>query len=99
MNKPYPLRIPENVITLARLRSNEEHVNQSTTLKQLLYAGAESYTLELLGKGRISVGKAAELLDKTIYDIYRLAKERDMELGATETHSKKSKETVNELIK
>lgn len=99
MNKPYPLRIPENVITLARLRSNEEHVNQSTALKQLLYAGAESYTLELLRKGRISIGKAAELLDKTIYNIYRLAKERDIELGATEIHYKKSKETVSELIK
>jgi len=47
----------------------------------------------------VLIGKAAELLDKTIYDIYRLAKERDIELGVTETHYKKSKETVNELIK
>jgi len=99
MNKPYPLRIPENVITLARLRSNEEHVNQSTALKQLLYTGAESYTLELLRKSRISIGKAAELLDRTIYDIHRLANERDIELGATETHYKKSKEIAKKLIK
>mgnify|MGYP001024619993 CR=1 FL=1 len=99
MNKPYPLRIPENLITLARLRSNEEHVNQSTALKQLLYTGAESYILELLRKGRISIGRAAELLDKTIYDIYRLAKEKDIKLGVTEAYYIKSKETTKKLIK
>ena len=33
MNRPYPLRIPENLITLARLRSTEEHITQSTALK------------------------------------------------------------------
>lgn len=99
MNKPYPLRVPENLITLAQLRSNEEHVNQSTALKQLLYTGAESYTLELLRKSRISIGRAAELLDRTIYDIYRLAKEKNIELGATETYYKKSKETAKKLIK
>jgi len=91
MNKPYPLRVPENLIALARLRSSEEHVNQSTALKQLLYAGAENYVLKLLEKGRISIGKAAELLDRSIYDIYRLANERNIELGATETHYKKAK--------
>lgn len=99
MSKPYPLRIPENLIILARLRSNEEHINQSTALKQLLYSGAENYTLELLRKGRISIGKAAELLDKTIYDIYRLAKERGIELGATEAHYKRSKEIAKKLIR
>jgi len=99
MNKPYPLRIPENIITLAQLRSNEEHANQSTALRQLLYSGAENYTLELLNKGRISISKAAELLDRTVYDIYRLAKERNIELGATETHFKKSKEIAKKLIK
>jgi len=98
MNKPYPLRIPKNLISLAQLRSHEEHVNQSTALKQLLYTGAESYILELLRKGRISIGKAAELLDTTIYDIYRLANKRNIELGATQTHYKKSKEIAKKLI-
>jgi len=99
MNKPYPLRIPENIITLTQLRSNEEHVSQSTALRQLLYSGAENYTLGLLNKGRISIGKAAELLDRTVYDIYRLAKERNIELGATETYYKRGEETIKKLIK
>ena len=97
MNRPYPLRIPENLITLARLRSTEEHITQSTALKQLLYAGAEDYVLELLNKGRISIGKAAELLNKSIYDIYRLAKKRNIELGATETYYQKAKKTAKKL--
>ena len=97
MNRPYPLRIPENLITLARLRSTEEHITQSTALKQLLYAGAEDYVLELLNKGRISIGKAAELLNKSIYDIYRLAKKRNIELGTTETYYQKAKKTAKKL--
>jgi len=99
MSKPYPLRIPENLVTLARLCSSEEHVNQSTALKQLLYTGAENYTLELLRKGRISISRAAELLDRTIYDIHRLAKEKNIELGTTEAYYKKSKEITKNLIK
>ena len=97
MNRPYPLRIPENLITLARLRSTEEHITQSTALKQLLYARAEDYVLELLNKGRISIGKAAELLNKSIYDIYRLAKKRNIELGATETYYQRAKKTAKKL--
>jgi hypothetical protein len=36
----YPLRIPQNLIELANLRTKEEHVDKSTALRQLLYMGA-----------------------------------------------------------
>jgi len=79
----YPLRIPAALMELAEMRAREEYVNKTTALKQLLYTGAEDYVLELLARGRISVGKAAELLGKTIYEMQGLMRERRIEAGAT----------------
>ncbi len=72
----YPLRIPKNVIYLANLRAKEEHIDKSTALRQFLYLGVRDYVMELYQKGRISLGKAAELLDVSTFDILRLAKEQ-----------------------
>jgi len=40
--------------------------------------------LELYEKGWISLGMAADLLDKNVYDIIRLAQIRGIRVGATE---------------
>jgi len=77
-------------LEIAEMRSKEEHLDKSTTLRQWLYRGAEDYILYLLQDGRISISKAAELLEVTIYDIYRLASERGIELGATLEQYQKS---------
>lgn len=79
----YPMRIPARLIELAELRAREEYVDKTTALKQLLYWGAEDYVLELLHKGRISTGKAAELLGKTVYEIQEKLRERGITAGAT----------------
>ena len=72
----YPLRIPKNVIDLANLRTKEEHVDKSTALRQFLYLGARDYVMELYQKGRISLGRAVELLDVSTFDILRMVKEQ-----------------------
>lgn len=95
----YPLRIPEEIVALAKLRSKEEYVDQSTALRQLLYIGAEEYVLTLIDTGRISVGKAAEMLKVTVHDIYRLAEKHGVQLGATSEQRRKSKGTLQRLIK
>lgn len=74
--KPYPLRIPNNLMKLAEARASEEHVDKSTALRQLIYKGAEDYILELISKGRISVSRGAELLDTNVHEIYQLAKKK-----------------------
>ncbi|MCZ7399236.1 MAG: UPF0175 family protein [Candidatus Methanoperedens sp.] len=92
----YPLRIPKNVIDLANLRTKEEHVDKSTALRQFLYLGARDYVMELYQKGRISLGKAAELLDVSTFDVLILVKE----LGypeVTEEQLKKSRKTARSL--
>lgn len=92
----YPLRIPKNVIDLANLRTKEEHVDRSTALRQFLYLGARDYVMELYQKGRISLGKAAELLDVSTFDIMRLVKEQGYP-EVTEGQLKKSRKTARRL--
>lgn len=81
--RPYPLRIPENLLELAEAKSREERTDRSTALRQMLYAGAEEYVLELLSEGRVSTGRAAELLEVSVHRIHRLAEEHGVEIGAS----------------
>lgn len=62
ITRPYPLRIPQNLMELADAKSRTERTDRSTALRQLLYVGAEEYVLELLSEGRISTGRAADIL-------------------------------------
>lgn len=78
---PYPVRLPRRLLELADLRAAEEQVDRSTALRQLLHVGAVGYVLELLGKGRISLSKAAELLDSSPLAVIDKARERGVELG------------------
>lgn len=78
---PYPVRLPRHLLELADLRAAEEQVDRSTALRQLLHVGAVGYVLELLGKGRISLSKAAELLDSSPLAVIDKARERGVELG------------------
>ena len=80
--RPYPLRIPENLMELAEAKSRTERTDRATALRQLLYAGAEDYAMELLAEGRISSGKAAELLDTTVHRVHELARQHRVEIGA-----------------
>jgi hypothetical protein len=80
---PYPVRLPDRLLELADLRAAEEQVDRSTALRQLLHAGAIGYALELLSKGRLSLSKAAELLDTSPLAIIDKARERGVELGAS----------------
>ena len=79
---PYPVRIPKHLLDLADLRAAEEQIDRSTALRQLLHAGAVTYVLDVLAKGRISLSKAAELLDATPLAIVEKAREHGVLLGA-----------------
>ena len=69
-------------LELADLRAAEEQIDRSTALRQLLHAGALAYVIDVLAKGRISLSKAAELLDATPLAIVEKAREHGVELGA-----------------
>lgn len=95
----YPLRISEEIIDLAKLRSKEEHIDQSTALRQLLHLGAEEYILSLIEQGRVSVGKGAEMLKVSTLDIYRLAEKHGIRLGSTKEQRVKSTEHAKRIFK
>ena len=79
---PYPVRIPKHLLELADLRAAEEQIDRSTALRQLLHAGAVTHVLDLLAKGRISLSKAAELLDTIPLAVVEKAREHGVEVGA-----------------
>lgn len=84
MTQVQPLRIEENILKLAELRSKEEHTSRTSAIKQFLYSGAEEYLLKMCSQGRISIGKAAEMLHKSIYDLQESARKKGIELGVTQ---------------
>lgn len=98
MGTAYSVRIPEDVMTLVSLRAKGEHVDKTTALKQLLHMGSEEYVVELYQKGEISVGKAAELLGKSVYEIYELLKRHCVEIGALKEQRDRSREHAKILF-
>ncbi len=95
----YPLRIPEELLALAKLRAREEYLDQSTALRQLLYLGAEEYVLGLVESGRVSIGRAAELLKISVQDMHNIAEKHGIRLGASREQQMKSSETMKRLLK
>lgn len=88
---PYPVRLPKHLLELADLRAEDQRVDRSTALRQLLYEGAVGYVLELLQRGRISLSKAAELLDCSTLAVVQKAQERGVALGASLQQYEKAK--------
>ncbi len=85
MKKPVPLRIPENLLSLAALKARRDRVDKATALRQILYAGAEVYALQLLSQGELSLSRAAELLDLNPWEVLDRAVAHGIEVGGTLT--------------
>ena len=97
-SRSYPLRIPDNLIELAEARAKEERTDRATALRQLLYAGAEDYVVELLKREQITLSRAAELLDSSVHRVHRLARERGIETGSTPEEYERSVRVARELL-
>ena len=98
MTQVQPLRIEESILQVAELRSKDEHTTKTTAIKQFLYSGAEEYLLKLSSQGRISIGKVAEILHKSVYDLQESAKQKGIELGITAKEYNESRKLAQELI-
>lgn len=96
-NKVVPLRIPENLDVLASLSAQDQHTDKAATLRQWIHRGAELYVLGLVAEGRLSAGRAAELLGRSVHDIYRLAETNGVELGASDEQRRRSRSLADEL--
>ena len=97
-SKPYPLRIPESLLSLVDSKAREDRTDRSTALRQLLYAGAEDYVIELLRRRRISASRAAELLDVSLYKVHELARERGAEVASGSEEYGRGQQTAGRLL-
>jgi len=88
------MKLKDEIMPLIELKSKEEHTNKAIVIKQFLYKGLESYVIGLVHKGRLSIGKAAEILDVDIYDVQEIAKSAGLKLSATNEQRQKSREFV-----
>jgi hypothetical protein len=98
-SKVVPLRIPENLYELAVLNAQEQNTDNATALRQWLHCGAIQYVLKLVGEGRISLERASEALDLTLYDLQHQADIQGIEIGATEAQRKHSHSLIKKLVK
>ncbi len=97
--KPYPLRVPDNLMELVEAKAREERTDKSTVLRQLLYAGAEDYVLRLLSEERISLARAAELLDVDHRRMQRLAGRKGIETSPTLEEHERGLETARSVLR
>jgi predicted HTH domain antitoxin len=98
-SKVVPLRIPENLDELAALNAKEQNTDKATALRQWLHVGAIQYVLKLVAEGRISLERASEVLDLTIYELQHQAEVHSIEMGATEQQRRRSHALMKKLIK
>jgi predicted XRE-type DNA-binding protein len=97
-SKPYPLRIPEKLLSLVDSKASEDRTDRATALRQFLYAGAEDYVIELLKRERISASRAAELLDVSLYRVHELMRERSAKVSAGSETYDGGQETAGRLL-
>jgi len=99
MTVVYPLKLKAGIMPIIELKSKEDHSNKSIVLRQFIYQSLTDYVIELIVKGRLSVGKAAEALDYSVYDVHRIAQEKGIKLTASQKQVNQSKELLNQLVK
>jgi hypothetical protein len=52
-NKAVPLRMPEGLLDLVAIQSQEQYTHKATVLRQWLYRGAEESALRLVEEGSL----------------------------------------------
>ena len=96
--KVVPLRVPESLDDLAALIAQIRYTDKATAYRQWLHEGAALHALQLVSEGRISIGKAAELLDLSIYDLHAIMEKYGLKVGPTADQRRRSHEMVDKLL-
>ena len=95
--KSVPLRIPEALVELLDVHTRELRSDRASVLRHWLWQSAEKATVGLVGEGKLSIEKASELLDRSHQDIYRIAQDNGIELGATTQLRAESRGNLDKL--
>ena len=93
---------PEEVKAIEE-RAKEAGVDKSTALRQLLKLGIKQFNLEraldLYKQGKISLGKAAEIANISIWEMMDVMKERGLSLEVGKDDFEKGIENIKKVFK
>lgn len=82
--KSVPIRITENLLEIVDLHSKETRSDRCTVMRQWLWRSADIELVKMVAASGFTIGRPAELLELTHYDIYRIAAAHKIQLGASE---------------
>jgi predicted HTH domain antitoxin len=75
-------RVPDDLEDALEEYVAAENVGRSTAIRQLLAEGLEEWrverALDLLGEGRVTLSRAAEIADVSVWELRRRANEADV---------------------
>ena len=91
------LRLPEGLTSVLKRKSKQDGIDEYTALRELIWEGSKPFVLEQYIQGKISLSKAAELLDMTVYDILRILKSKGLKTGASEQQREQSWASLKRL--
>lgn len=80
--KPHHVRLPDELTHLIDAKAREDWTDRATALHQFSYAGAEGYVLRLVSDGRLSAGRAAEILGVSPYVMQTIARDAGVNVSA-----------------
>jgi len=95
--KSIPIRLPEALVELLDVPTRELRSDRASVLRQWRWQSAEKAAVALVGEGKLSIDKASELLDQSHQDIYRIARDNGIELGATVEQKTESRKNLGNL--
>ena len=91
---------PEEIKTIEE-RAKESSVDKSTALRQLLKMGIRQFNLErgieLYAHGKVSIGKAAEIAQVSIWEMMDLLMERKIPAGPDKEDFRKGMENLMKI--
>lgn len=83
MDKPITTRLPDELVAGIRDMAEKEKIDVSTAIRKLLTRALEEQKLKIilekLSSHKISIGKAAEELDVSIWEMVDMAKEDNID--------------------
>jgi len=81
-------RVPEDIYEAIETIREEEQTDRSSAIKQLLERGIEDWRIDIAvrryGEGTVSIGRAAEIADVSIWRLLDPLEERGVEVNYTE---------------
>ena len=82
MDRPITTRLPEDFLARIKELAEKENLDVSAVIRRLLARALEEEkfkaTLEKLSQHKISIGKAARILNSSIWEIIEIAKENNI---------------------